>query len=256
MPSGYPAPTSFSGMIADSLRLYRMAPRTLMLTFLVLGFFDGVLRFASIVIADNMEADLLELAFGLVIPVVVTVTLGGIGVAIGGAVLADRLAGKMTTARQVLSSGFPTREVVASGLFAAAITLVLAVVLAPLMLLILPMFFGPPIVVLVVALERERLQPALSRARSLTKGSAGRLVGAFLVIALGIGLLQLMLTQIGFGVSNWLSEGAQLAVVLALLSFIQALLYPYIAATGLIAYLDVRARNENFGEEELRNLRA
>ena len=148
------------------------------------------------------------------------------------------------------------REVVASGLLAAAITLVLAVVLAPLMLLILPMFFGPPIVVLVVALERQRLQPAMTRARSLTRGSAGRLVGAFLVIALGIGLLQLMLTQIGFGVSNSLTEGVQLAIVLAVLSVIQALLYPYIAATGLIAYLDVRARTENFGEEDLKTLRA
>ena len=227
-----------------------------MLVFLVLGLFDGVLRFVSVLIADNMTADLLELAFGLVIPVVVTVTLGGIGVAIGGAVLADRLAGKVTTARETLSSGFPMREVVASGLLAAAITLVLAVVLAPLMLLILPMFFGPPIVVLVVALERQRLQPAMTRARSLTRGSAGRLVGAFLVIALGIGLLQLMLTQIGFGVSNSLTEGVQLAIVLAVLSVIQALLYPYIAATGLIAYLDVRARTENFGEEDLKTLRA
>ena len=65
-----------------------------------------------------------------------------------------------------------------------------------------------------------------------------------------------MLTQIGFGVSNSLTEGAQPAIVLAFLSVIQALLYPYIAATGLIAYLDVRARTENFGEDDLKTLRA
>lgn len=255
MPSVYPAPTTFSGLVANSLRLYRLAPRTLILTFLVLGFFDALLRFGSVVLAESMDADLLELAFGLVVPVVVTVTLGGLGVALGGAVLADRLAGKDTTASEVLASDFPTREVVASGLLASAITLVLAVVLAPIMLLILPMFFGPPIVVLVVALEHERLQPALTRARALTKGSAGRLAGAFFVIALGIGLLQLMLTQIGFGLSESLSDNAQLAIVLAFSIFMQALFYPYIAATGLIAYLDVRARTEDFGADDLRQER-
>lgn len=251
-PSYYPAPTTFTGLVANSLRLYRLAPRTLILTFLTLGIFEAALRFSSAAIADAVSSESLDLAFGLVIPVVILpVTSGSLGVAIAGVVMADRLAGKATTAREVLRSGFPMREVLASGLFASIIALILAVVLAPIILLTLVMFFGPPVVVHVIALEHDGLHPALSRARAMSRGNLGRLVGILFAVALGTGLLHFMLIQVGFGLINPL-EGAQRAIVFGFSIVVQAVLYPYVAAAGLIAYLDVRARSEGFGADELR----
>lgn len=251
-PSYFPAPTTFTGLVANSLRLYRLAPRTLILTFLTLGIFEAVLRILSAGIADAVESASLDLAFGLVIPVVIAVTSGSLGVAIAGVVMADRLAGKATTAREVLRSGFEVREVLASGLLASIIVLVLSVVLAPIILLTLVMFFGPPVVVHVIALEHEGLQPALSRARAMSKGNLGRLVGILFAVALGTGLLLFMLTQVGFGLTDSLEEWVQGAIVLGFSVFVQAVLYPYVAAAGLIAYLDVRARFENFGADDLK----
>lgn len=250
-PPYFPAPTTFSGLVANSLRLYRLAPRTLILTFLTLGIFEAVLRFSSSAIAGGVSSEGLELAFELVIPVVIAVTSGSLGVAIAGVVMADRLAGKATTALEVLRSGFPMRDVLASGLFASIIVLILAVVLAPIILLTLVMFFGPPVVVHVIALERDGLHPALSRARAMSRGNLGRLVGILFAVALGTGLLHFMLTQVGFGLTDPLEEW-QRAIVLGFSIVVQAVLYPYVAAAGLIAYLDVRARFEGFGADELR----
>ena len=256
-PSYYPAPTTFTGLVANSLRLYRLAPRTLILTFLTLGIFEAALRFSSAAIADAVSSESLDLAFGLVIPVVILpVTSGSLGVAIAGVVMADRLAGKATTAREVLRSGFEVREVLASGLFASIIALVLAVVLAPIILLTLVMFFGPPVVVHVIALEHDGLQPALSRARAMSRGNLARLVGILFAVALGTGLLHFMLTQVGFGLTDPLEEWAQGAIVLGFSIVVQAVLYPYVAAAGLIAYLDVRARFEDFGADDLRTERS
>ncbi len=237
--------------MAGSLRLYRLAPRTLILAFIVLGVVDAALRFGSAVIADAVDGDSLVLTFGLVIPVVIAVATGSVGVSIAGVVLADRLAGLKTETKDVIAGSFPWREVLAGGLFASIVALVLSVLIAPIILLILPMLFGPPLIGQIIALEGDRLQGALSRARSLSKGSTARILGVMFTIALGVGLLQFTLTQTAFALTEPIQDTVQLALVLVFSIFVQAVLYPYMAAAGLIAYLDVRARSENYGEREL-----
>jgi hypothetical protein len=82
------------------------------------------------------------------------------------------------------------KEVIAANLLAVVVALTLIVLLAFFPILFLPLFFGPPLVVQTVALERRRLQQALPRVRALARGQLARTLMSLFCIALGARLFQ------------------------------------------------------------------
>ena len=81
------------------------------------------------------------------------------------------------------------KDLLAAGLLAGMVMVTAVTLLYYLPILFLPLFFGPPMLVHVVALDRLRLAPAATRTRELLAGEKLRAFGALLPVAFLTGTL-------------------------------------------------------------------
>jgi hypothetical protein len=237
----------FTGIIAAAWRLYRVSLAALAGLFLLvaaLGIATGV---AGQLAARNIESDNLRLALFLFLPTVAYVTFGSVGVAASGPLFVDRLRGGSASLGEALRAERPPlRDMLAAGLFASVIALCGVALLTPvLVLLFMPLFYGPPVVAFVVSLEKRRLQEAPSRARSLLRGSTLRVLGVLFTVALGVGIVKEMLIQASLA----LPRAARLAGIVATQVLADALLLPFVAAVSMVVYLGLKARDEEAPQE-------
>ena len=154
-----------------------------------------------------------------------------------------------TTARGALAGlGSIRKELLACALLAGMINLAMAVFLGLLGLLLLGLFFGPPILVQVVALERKPLQEAWPRARALLKGRTPRVLLYLLAIALGIGLLSAVTLNVLAQLTESMPDAASYAVLSVLQILAVGLTIPLLACASFVCYRALRAEDE-FREE-------
>lgn len=250
-PDAFPEP-GFSGAIAAAWRLYRDALRLLLGPFLLLSAVATALSLGGRALAADLESSPgLQVGLVLFLPVVSFVTAGSIGVAASGPLLADRAAGRRTSFLGAFgASRGRLRNMLAAGLFASLLALCVMAIFTPAVFLLLSpsLFYGPPVVAFAVSLEGVTLQAGLTRARSLLKGSWLRVFGILLTTALGIGLLQVSASQLAVV----LPEGGLRDVGFILTQVVSdALLLPFVASISFVVYLDLRARLDDFGLEQL-----
>jgi hypothetical protein len=137
------------------------------------------------------------------------------------------------------------KDVIAAALLAALIATVLVVILGPIGQLVMYAIIGPPIVVHAVTLESKPFSGAWRRARELARMEAMRIFVYVINVALGITLVvQGSLRAVAIATSD-AADGLQ-AVVLSLLGgVLLGLTIPFLVATGVVSYLDLRARKED-----------
>ena len=243
-----PATLSVSTVVAESWRLYVGNLRTLFGLFALIALVMTVVP--TLLVFDI--ADGMALPLYLLLAVVLPAVLASIGFGLTAIVLWNReltgLAGEMRpgTVRDAFSSlGSYRKELLASALLAGMIDLALAVFLGILGLLLLGLFFGPPILVQVVTIERLSLQEAWPRARSLLKGRTPRVFLYLLSIALGIGLLSAVTLNVLAKVTEGMPDAASYAVLSVLQILAVGLTVPLLACASFVCYRSLRADDDS-----------
>lgn len=242
----------FSGALAGAWRLYSRSIRALAPFFLVISAVVLAVEIGASRIAANVEGSPdLKVGLAFFVPVVAYVALWSVALGAAGPLLADRVVGRDASFRQAFKTARSSlRDLFSAGLFAAVIALCLVALLLPvsgLLFLALPLLYGPPVVVFVIALEKSSLQQGLSRGWGLLKGSRLRITGILLGVAIAIQMLKISVTQLFLG----LPAEQRLGAITAGQLVTDALFLPFLAAVSLVVYLDLRARAEDFAREDL-----
>jgi hypothetical protein len=257
---GIPAPLTFTKSARASWQLYRGHFRTIVPFYIAVFTVVGLVRTLGFSLFDavGLSASATVAVVSLALTVVVAVA-GSAAVAVVSVVFADGVTARRTGAGSATGRLRPRwRDVVSAGLVTSMLS-VLAIFL-PFgtlgSIVIMPMLFGPPILVHTISLEGLGFSEAWSRARSLYSGQMGRLVIYMLNVALGLGLLQIILLTFAFSATLGLTGQLGIVVRALMQALIAGLSLPFLGAMAFVCYLDLRARRENFGLDELRAERA
>jgi hypothetical protein len=204
-------------------------------------------------VVANADPASMAAAFAALVPLMVRVTTYGIGVAIGAATIADSLAGEHPSARTAIRKSRPLlKEVLAAALFGALLAMVFVFLSQGLTLLLLPLFFGPPLIAQVIVLEAKPFQLATRRVRELGRGQLARIFGYLMAVALFIGLVVVIVPRLIAATADPLGEGVQLGLLVVFSIALSALALAFYSAVTTVAYFDIRARAEDYGLEELK----
>lgn len=243
--SGSSRPLGFKGTMSEGWRLYRSAAGRL--TALFVGAYVAVtlLQAGSAVsplgAAGGLGGVVAEIALRLALPALV----GSFAMAAAAIIMQDALGGERTGALAASRILAPLwRELLAGGLVAVMLTLVavvppfvgLATLLGPMMFALL---YGPPFVVHAIALESKALRDAWPRARALLARSWPRLLMYWLTAALGLRLVELIVT-----IPVW---RASPALFLLTDPVVLGVLVPYLAAVIFVSFVDLRAHGDAAG---------
>lgn len=255
--AGLPAPLSFSGLIASSWRAYR----SLFGKLLILGFacfaIADLTEIAVLSITPFSQSATLSGSLRFLFSLSIYLFMGSFLVALASVGVADTTAGLSVSVGSMWRGlKGSVKDVVAANLFAVVVGLTLVVLLAAFPFLFLPLFFGPPVVIQVVTLERKRLQEALPRFRELARGHWGRTVLYLLCIALGIRLLQGVALDGLWAATRSLTEVMRAIIFVAGRILVEAVTAAFFGVVATCVYFDLRARREDYGPDELRAERA
>lgn len=168
--------------------------------------------------------------------------------------LAPALAGQTVSFRQTGEDLSGSRShLLACGMIATLLTLILAQV-NPLLGLIGPhLVLGPPILAQVVGLERRTLVEAWARLRVLAKGQALRIFLYLLCAALALVMFEVIIAGLIFTlVRNSAGADAGAIATIPVEAVLTGLGLSFMAAVSLVAYFDCRTRTEDFELDDLR----
>jgi hypothetical protein len=247
-----PAPLNFAGLMASSWHVYTsLFTKLFVAGFVVFAIADliqvGARSFSALDSAGSVAGGL-----RLLLPFAIYIFFASFLVALVGVGVADSTAGMAVSGGSMWRGvRAVVKDVVAANLLAVVVALTLVVLLAFFPILFLPLFFGPPLIVQVVALERKRLQEAVPRARLLVRGQLARTLLALFCVALGARLVQGVVLDRFLAVSTSLVTAARVVLYVLTEVILEATTVTFFAVVATLAYFDVRARTEDFGPNEL-----
>jgi hypothetical protein len=244
-PRAFPAPVGFGGTMRAAGHCYRSHFTQLFLLFTLV-----YIALYLVPLAFPFEVSgAAELPVVMVFLVILPTLGASLAAGIATVVIGDGIAGVHTTMGEARSRLSPhAKDLIAAALLAALIATVLVVILGPIGQLVMYAIIGPPIVVHAVTLESKPFSGAWRRARELARMEAMRIFVYVINVALGITLVvQGSLRAVAIATSD-AADGLQ-AVVLSLLGgVLLGLTIPFLVATGVVSYLDLRARKEDLDE--------
>lgn len=187
--------------------------------------------------------DGLSLPLSLVVRVILPALIATIGLAVASRVYEAWAQGRAIAIGTAAAELRPLiREVLAAGLMAGMVALALVVFLGGAGLILLPLFYGPPIVIQVIALESSPLQHAWPRSRSLLKGNWGRAVLVLLLVVLATAMLSAAALSAAVGITDGIPEAPRLLLLTVLQALIVGLALPFLAAVQVEVYSGLLAR--------------
>ena len=234
-------PLGFSGIVASAARVYRACLRQVFLPFVLSGLFVLLtLVLFALDIAENLSLPLAYVLVivlpGLLFSLVVALTT----LVFDGYIRGERV-GVANAIRQLRSR---RKDLFFSGFVAATMSLTFYALLPPMWFLFMVLFYGPPILIQVIALEDLGIQDAWARTKMLMKGQWGRVVMALVTIALAIGLIDSTIRGLAVELLGDVNRATALISVLLLQMLSAGFLYSYFAAACYVAYYDAEARFE------------
>lgn len=235
----FPYPVGFIGLLATSARVWGRSIGELWGPFTI----AYLLAYLSTAVSLLELADLPQQIVNFLGYVIVPTMIFSLAFAFANPVLASTVVGPRFP---FLSSYRKTRgrtyDLISASLAAALGASLFAMLLGPIGLLLSPVVFGPPIFVQLVALEGKTWAEAWVDGKALLLGRKGRVFLNLLTVVALVMLIQLSLLSAAAAVEASTTQAiAQLSINIVF----GALVYPFIAAAGLIAYLDLRAREED-----------
>jgi len=207
---------------------------------------------AALVVANADPAGMTA-AFAALIPLMVRVITSGLGVALGAAIIADGLAGEPVSARTAIRTSRPNlKEILAAAMFGALLALMFVFVSQGLALLLMPLFYGPPLIAQVIVLEAKPFQLATRRVREIGRGHLARIFGYLTAVALFMGLVGVLVPRLFASLAAGVGDAGELGLLVLVSMVFGAMSLAFFSAVTTVAYFDLRARAENYGLDELR----
>jgi hypothetical protein len=214
----------------------------------------GIFALASAaVIVTTLAANLISYAVGR--PVVVVVLLEQIvpffalgvwfGAGVGVSAIVFSSDHDASGLRDALRATRPQRkDLVTSGLLAGMVMVTAVTLLYYLPILFLPLFFGPPILVHVIAIDQLRFSAAATRARDLMAGEKLRAFGALMPVAFGTGTLMYAAPNLVATATDSLGVIVRQASAIVTRIVIDAVAVAFFAAVAYAMFVDIRRRRD------------
>lgn len=223
---------SFTNVLAQTGRLYALRWKPLAVLFALASIAITLLSLVGLASPGRLEL-FLAFAAQIVLPVII----GSFAMALASVMYADR-SGEPVGVRDAWGRVRPrSRDILFSGLFASMLALWAVILLRQFGFVLMPLFFGPPIAIQVIALEGLDFRPARSRSRELLKGQTGRVVVYLVVVALAVGLLGTATLSATVAVLDPALDGATLAGVFSIVQvLVAALMLPFLAGAAYVCY--------------------
>jgi hypothetical protein len=251
-----PPPAGTGSLLRNGWRGLRANPATL------IGIFAAA---SAAVIITTVAANLISYAAGRPLVVVVLleqiVPFFALGVFFGAAMAAS--AGVLSEPAHkphlisALNSTRPmTKDLLAAGIVAGMVMVTAVTLLYYLPLLFLPLFFGPPVVVHLIAIDRLRFSEAMARARDLTAGERLRAVGALLPAAFLAGAVTYAAPNAVAAATDPLGDVVRQAATIVTRIGIDAIAIAFFAAVVYALFVDIKARRDPPATEPERDKRA
>lgn len=185
--------------------------------------------------------DTLTLPLSLLLRVIVPALLASAAIAVASVVFAQSDDGRTSSLREALRSLGPlTREVAAAGLLAGMIALAFVVFLGGFGLMLLPLFYGPPIIVQVISIETLPLQLAFPRTKEVMRGNWLKVIAALALIVLLIATVGAAGLSAGFALVDGSSDGFRAVFFTIIQAIVVGLTLPYLAAAQFVAFTEVK----------------
>ena len=250
------SPNNFLSYLGATVALLRASGLRVFLPFVLLGVLLSVTLSLVIGSVDNLNDSGLTLAALyaqlLVLPLVSSLVVPRVS-----AVMASSLAGKdlsFRAARDRLRGIGP--HILAGGMVAAFLTLFFTQFLGLLGAFVgWHVAMGPPVFAQVVGFEKRPVQEAFRRVRQLAKGSALRVFMYLLCAALALVMFETILSNtLLAGLDAAVGAGAAEAIFIPFSGLVTGLGLAFMCSMGVIAYLDMRARFEDFDGDDLQEM--
>lgn len=229
---------SFTGVVATAWRLYVSNLATLVGIFLIVAFLSSVVRVA--LFSDLSTAARVTLSYMML--VVLPAFVASFGSGLAAHVFERDLEDDPVTAKTALRETRPRhRDMLSSAALGALFAFFVVLVMGGPGLLIAPLFYGPPVVMQLVALDGYGTRAASDRARRMLKGNWLRLFSYILTIALGISVLSAAALGAGAAVTDPLADVPRVLLLGVLEVIVLGFLLPFLAAASFVFYADLRA---------------
>jgi hypothetical protein len=190
-------------------------------------------------------------ALAIFLPSLAIVLLGSLGVVATGVILADEIAGRRIGARDAVESLRPHQKELFAAALAAALISILLQFIPPIGLVVIPLLLGPPIVGHMIALQQMTLSEAWARSKTLLAGEWVRIALYLISFVFAVALVQVPVIWGAEAIFDAVQSNDLHYMLRALtVGTMAAATFPFLAACGLLAYLDLRARAEELGPTE------
>jgi hypothetical protein len=141
------------------------------------------------------------------------------------------------------------KDFLTSGLLAGMVMVSAVTLLYYLPVLFLPLFFGPPVLVHVIAIDRIRFSTAAIRTRDMLTGEKLRAIGALLPAAFLTGTLMYAAPNAVAAATDPLGVVVEQAAAIIIRVVIDAIAVAFFAAVAYALYVDIRARRDHAPSE-------
>lgn len=140
------------------------------------------------------------------------------------------------------STRSPVKDLVTSGLLAGMVMVTAVTLLYYLPVLFLPLFFGPPVLVHVIAVDRIRFSEAATRTREILTGEKLRAIGVLLPAAFLTGTLMYAAPNAVAAATAPLGVVVKQAAAIITRVVIDAIAVGFFATFAYALFVDIRAR--------------
>jgi hypothetical protein len=235
-------PGTFLGLVGIAAKIWVRNARSIVYPFLVAGAVIFVATFLAVYWSTELGPRKVLVGASLFLIVGLSFS-GSLLSANASVVLSAGLNDSPMKMGQAARSLKPVRShLLAAAMISGVLALLLLLMFGPLGGISGPhLFLGPPILIHVIALERETFQDAWRRTRSLLSGQTLRTILYLLCLALGLGLMEQIIGALAFtGPATF----AFIVFAYAVLGATIGLGLSFMAASTLVSYFGIRSDKE------------
>lgn len=229
-------PYRFTGLVATSWRFYMERFWPLFAIFVVIAAVNMALPYVLLIEMPDTVALMVALFVRFSLPAMI----GSYGFAVIAVIQDHNLNDDNIGARPAMRKLRPGwRNVMATAMISGIIGLAAVTFFGVLGALLLPLFYGPPMLMQVISLEGLTLAEGWTRTRAMMRGHWTRVITYLLSISLGIGILGYTAISTTLAATESTPQVLEAVAFIAITLLVIGVTFPYLATAQFIAFADI-----------------